>query len=117
MIIFSTLAFIFNQLITANQIYIFSLIPIIAGVLHYNLDKFNFDIKLSYLIIFLVLFSTIKFHYRFNIDRKFHDLESVNKNNAISASEIHINLKNLKWLSKFDNPESEIKVLKQTPVK
>ena len=113
MIIFSTLAFIFNQLITANQIYIFSLIPIIAGVLHYNLDKFNFDIKLSHLIILLVLFSTIKFHYRFNIDRKFHDLESVNKNNAISASEIHINLKNLKWLSKFDNPESEIKVLKQ----
>ena len=96
MIILSTLAFIFNQLITANQIYIFSLIPVLAGVLHYNLDKLNFDIKISYLIILLVLFATIKFHYRFNIDRKFLDLESVKKDNAISASEIHLNLKNLK---------------------
>ena len=57
MIILSTLAFIFNQLITANQIYIFSLIPVLAGVLHYNLDKLNFDIKISYLIILLVLFA------------------------------------------------------------
>ena len=113
MIILSTLAFIFNQLITANQIYIFSLIPVLAGVLHYNLDKLNFDIKISYLIILLVLFSTIKFHYRFNIDRKFLDLESVKKDNAISASEIHVNLKNLKWLSRYDNPENELKVLKQ----
>ena len=113
MIILSTLAFIFNQLITANQIYIFSLIPVLAGVLHYNLDKLNFDIKISYLIILLVLFATIKFHYRFNIDRKFLDLESVKKDNAISASEIHVNLKNLKWLSRYDNPEKELKVLKQ----
>jgi len=113
MIIFSTLAFIFNQLITANQIYIFSLIPVLAGVLHYNLNKLNFDIKISYLIILLVLFSTIKFHYRFNIDRKFLDLESVKKDNAISASEIHINLKNLKWLSRYDNPKDELNVLKQ----
>ena len=113
MIILSTLAFIFNQLITANQIYIFSLIPVLAGVLHYNLDKLNFDIKISYLIILLVLFATIKFHYRFNIDRKFLDLESVKKDNAISASEIHVNLKNLKWLSRYDNPENELKVLKQ----
>ncbi len=113
MIILSTLAFIFNQLITANQIYIFSLIPVLAGVLHYNLDKLNFDIKISYLIILLVLFSTIKFHYRFNIDRKFLDLESVKKDNAINASEINVNLKNLKWLSRYDNPENELKVLKQ----
>ena len=68
---------------------------------------------LDYLIILLVLFSTIKFHYRFNIDRKFLDLESVKKDNAISASEIHVNLKNLKWLSRYDNPENELKVLKQ----
>ena len=32
-IIFSVLAFFFNQLITANQIYIFSLIPILASVI------------------------------------------------------------------------------------
>ena len=36
-IIFSVLAFFFNQLITANQIYIFSLIPILAAVLQINI--------------------------------------------------------------------------------
>ena len=35
----SVLAFLFNQLITANQIFIFSLIPIIGSLLHLNLFK------------------------------------------------------------------------------
>ena len=37
-IILCVLAFFFNQLITANQIYIFSLIPILASILHLNLN-------------------------------------------------------------------------------
>ena len=38
-IILSIFAFIFNQLLTANQVYIFSLIPVIASILHINLNK------------------------------------------------------------------------------
>ena len=110
-IIFSSLAFFFNQLITANQIFIFSLIPILAAVLHINIKKTNF--KFIYLIIFLVLFATIKFHYRFNIDRKFHDLENVDKNKAIKASSIDKSFKNLKWISKLDEPENETQVIKK----
>ena len=110
-IIFSSLAFFFNQLLTANQIFIFSLIPVLAAVLHINIKKTNF--KFTYLIIFLVLFATIKFHYRFNIDRKFHDLENVDKNKAIKASSIDKSFKNLKWISKLDEPENETQVIKK----
>ena len=88
-IILCSVAFIFNQLITANQIFIFSLIPILAAILHYNIDKLNIDYKIFYLIIFVVIFSTFKFHIRFNIDRKFHDLENVDKSKAIEAIQIH----------------------------
>jgi len=112
-IIFSTLAFYFNQLITANQIYIFSLIPILAATLHFNLIKLKFNQKIFYLIIFVVFFSTLKFHFRYNIDRKFHDLENIDKNKAVNANQIHKNLNNLKWISKFDKPNNEIQVIKK----
>ena len=112
-IIATTLAFFFNQLITANQIYIFSLIPILAAVLHLNLKKLNFNTKIIYIILLLVLFATIKFHLRFNVDRKFHDIEKVDKNIAIKANTFHENFKNLKWVSKFDNPQDELNVIKQ----
>jgi hypothetical protein len=64
------------------------------------------------LIFFIVLFSTVKYHFRFNIDRKFLDLENIDKNNAVSANLIHKNFNNLKWISKFDEPNNEVKILK-----
>ena len=112
-IIFSTFAFFFNQLITANQIYIFSLIPILAAVLHVNLNNLKIDPKIFYIILFVVLFASIKYHLRFNIDRKFHDLENIDKSNAILANSINENFKNLKWVSKFDQPKNELKVIKE----
>ena len=112
-IIFSVLAFFFNQLITANQIYIFSLIPVLAAVLHINLNILKINPKIFYLLIFIVLFSTIKFHFRFNIDRKFHDLENIDKSKAVKGNEINSNFKNLRWISKFDDPKNELKVIKQ----
>jgi len=112
-IILCVFAFIFNQLITANQIYIFSLIPVLAATIHFNLIRLNINSKFFYLILFLVLLSTVKFHYRFNIDRKFIDLESIDKGKAISANLIHKNLNNLKWISKFDEPSNEVGVIKQ----
>ena len=112
-IIFSVFAFIFNQLITANQIYIFSLIPILAAILHINLNYLKINPRLFYVIIFFVLFATIKFHLRFNIDRKFHDLESIDKSQAIDANKINKNFRNLKWISKLDDPKNEITVIKK----
>tara|TARA_B100001057_G_scaffold376872_1_gene382076 strand:- start:229 stop:1206 length:978 start_codon:yes stop_codon:yes gene_type:complete len=112
-IIFSTLAFFFNQLITANQIYIFSLIPILSAVVHINLNNLKKNPEILYLLIFVVLFATIKFHFRFNIDRKFHDIEYVDKSKAIKANEINLNFKNLRWISKLDNPKNELAVIEK----
>ena len=112
-IIFSTIAFFFNQLITANQIYIFSLIPILAAVIHINLNNLKIDPKTFYIILFIVLFASVKFHFRFNIDRKFHDIENIDKRKAIQANSINENFKNLKWISKFDQPKNELKVIKE----
>ena len=112
-IIVSSLSFYFNQLITANQIFIFSLIPVIASILHLNILKLNLNPKIILLIILVVFIASIKFHLRFNIDRKFHDLENIDKNNAINANLIHQNFKNLKWVNKFeDDPNFEINLLK-----
>ena len=109
--IFCTLAFFFNQLITANQIYIFSLIPILAAVLQLNLKGSALNPKLLYVIFFILLIATIKFHFRFNVERKFHDLENIDKGKAVVAYKIHKNFNNLKWISKMDQPEKELEVL------
>ena len=111
--IISVFAFLFNQLITANQIYIFSLIPILGALLHLNIELSKVNGKVVFLLFFVVLFATIKFHYRYNVERKFHDLENLDKSKAINAKQIHQNLDSLKWLSKNDVPEIEVEVLQK----
>ena len=69
--------------------------------------------KMIYSLLFLVLFATAKFHFRFNIDRKFHDLENVNKNNFVYANTINKNFNNLKWISKYEDPNNELSVIKK----
>ena len=58
-IIFSVFIFLFNQLVTANQIYIFSLIPLIASILHLNLKKYK--INKVYFILIVLLISFVNF--------------------------------------------------------
>tara|TARA_Y100000992_G_C21266283_1_gene494112 strand:+ start:81 stop:1154 length:1074 start_codon:yes stop_codon:yes gene_type:complete len=116
-IILSSFAFIFNQLLTANQIYIFSMIPLLAAVLHFNILKIDSSSKLVWLLIFIVLFASIKFHFRYNIDRKFHDLETIDKSKAIDAVAIDKNLKGLKWINKLNlDPLNEIDSIKNALV-
>ena len=110
-IILSCLCFVFNQLVTANQIFIFSLIPLLAGILHINLSKFKYSKYFVYLILLVVFISTTKFHYRYNIDRKFLDLEEVDKSRAIESIIINEKLKNLKWITKFKKPKDEIELI------
>ena len=112
-ILLATIIFIFNQLLTANQVYIFSLIPILAAVLHINISKLKWSSKIISVVILVVIFSTLKFHLRYNVDRKFHDLEQIDKSRAIEAKLIHKNLNGLMWISKVvKNPEDEIKTIK-----
>lgn len=112
--IFSSIFFIFNQLLTANQIFIFSLIPFLAAIIHLNIYKQKNSKFFIASILVLVLIVTTKFHVRYNLDRKFHDLENVDKSKAMDASIIHKNLKGLKWVSqKYPNPIYEIKVIQK----
>ena len=105
----SSLCFIFHQLITANQIFIFALIPILAGFLHINLNRSYTKYYFKIFIILIVALSTIKYHYRFNLDRKFMDLEKVNLEKAVPASELSSKLKNLKWITPLNYSQTRKK--------
>ncbi len=110
-IIFSVVVFIFNQLMTANQIYIFSLIPLIASILQININKFKLNYLPILLIFLILLFVTQKYHARYNIDRKFLDLENIDKTKALTAQIIDNKMKNLKWITPYDNPTKELDLI------
>lgn len=87
-----------NQILIKNQIIIFFLLPILLGLIQINLNK-NLKIK-KYIIFFLIclnIFATSKYHQRFNVERKFMELENIDKSKLIDALKISSNLKGLKW--------------------
>ncbi len=104
-----------HQIYTKNQIYIFFLIPILSGFLIFynNSTKLKYKKFITYFVLALCLFTTIKYNKRFNIDRKFHELNNTNISNSIRAEKIHKNLKGLKWISPyFHDPKEEIHLIK-----
>ena len=116
LIILCTFLFIFHQLITANQIFIFSLIPILAAFLHMNLNKNNNMHYLKLIIICVDALTSLKYHYRFNVERKFMDFEKVNLEKAIPADQLSLRLKHLNWITPFayaDDPQKELDFLKR----
>jgi len=114
-IIIACSLFIFNQLLQANQIYIFSLIPILGSILHFNIREQKKHDKYKIIIIILIIFSTFKYHLRYNIDRKFLDIENIDKTIAIDAKTISNKLDHLKWVSPlFTDPVEEINLVKES---
>ena len=66
--------------------------------------------------IFICLFVTLKYHLRFNEERKFHELENTNLELSIDAKKIHKKLSGLNWITpqQFkNNPEKEINLINQ----
>ena len=58
-----TILLVFHQLITANQTFIFSLIPILAGLFHIIMVSYISKFFLyQIMILFLVILVTIKYH-------------------------------------------------------
>ena len=108
-LIISALMFIFHQILTRNQIFIFFLIPIIIGFANISIR----NRVISYLTILFCLIATIKFHERFNEGRKFHELQNINFNKTVDAKIIHKKLNGLKWITpQFKNdPLKEIKII------
>ena len=111
-----TILLIFHQLITANQTFIFSLIPILAGLFHIimvrYISKFFFY---QIMILLLVILVTIKYHTEYNVKRKFMDLQNVDLNKTVNANSIDKKFGDLKWINPFfpGTPEDEINLLKE----
>ena len=114
-LIISTLLFIFHQLITANQTFIFSLIPILGGFFHILLEKyFSKKFVFQFVSLLIILFVTFKYNNEYNLKRKFMDLQNVNLSQAIDAKIINKKFDNLKWITPFfsGKPEEEIRLIK-----
>lgn len=108
---------IFHQIMTKNQIYIYFIIPILFGVLDREFSLSNFKKKkyISIFLIFCLFLITIKYHYRFNENRKFHELENTNFDYAIPAGNLNKKLAGLEWINPFfkGRPAEEISIIKK----
>ena len=114
-LIFLSITLIFNQLITSNQTYIFSLIPFLGAFFHIFLKNRYSNLKKSqFFLVLLVFFCTCKYHIEYNSKRKFMDLQNVNLSNFIEASNLDIKFENLKWITPYYavNPEDELILIK-----
>jgi len=114
-----SISFIFHQLITANQTYIFSLIPFLCGFFIIQLnDFFNINSKkINIILLVLIIFTTIKYHNIYNVKRKFMDLQEVNLKNSLQANYLNKRFNNLKWITPFyfkKNPQEELDLLKES---
>jgi hypothetical protein len=107
---FLLISLIHHQILTKNQIYIFFLIPLFAGFAHIELIEFRerFYKSLSYLLIIICLFSTYKYHNRFNKERKFHELNNTNPLIGMKADLISKKFKGLTWFTPNKNSRDEI---------
>ena len=90
---------IFHQLMTKNQIYIYFLIPLICGLIESEIkfSKHKNKKYFSYFLIFMVSFLTVKYHLRYNENRKFHELNKIQLSQYIKAEKIHNSLAGLYW--------------------
>jgi len=106
---------IFHQIMTKNQIYIYFLTPILFGVLfrELHLNNYRFKKYFSILLLLSLFLITLKYHIRYNENRKFHELENVNFNEAIPAHKINKTFYNLSWINPIykGNPANEIALI------
>ena len=60
------------------------------------------------IIISICFISVGKYHLRFNVERKFHELNGVQFTSAVSSEKISKKLLGLKWISPRKNTKEEI---------
>ena len=112
------LSLVLHQLLTKNQTYIFFLIPIFTAFSQISIEKNNLKYKkiIFYILISCCLFSTYKYHMRYNEGRKFHELKNADFNLSINAKQIDKKLSGLKWITPqyIDNPREEINFINET---
>jgi len=99
-----------HQILTKNQIFIFFLIPLFSAFVHIELFDMGNTYKkyLTYFLVSICLFTTLKYHLRFNLERKFHELNNVNFFNSIKATTLDKKFKGLNWITPEKNEKKEI---------
>ena len=116
-LVFLTFSLILHQLLTRNQTFIFFLIPILFGFSHISIDDSKASLKnmTSLILIAVCLFVSIKYHVRFNENRKFHELNYVDFKLSEDANEIDKIFFGLKWITPEykDKPDEEIILINQ----
>ena len=112
----SILIFIYSQLLTKNQILIFFIIPFYIGMSHYFFNKYYNKEYIIFFLLFILVISTVKFHSRFNVDKKFIELENIDQKIVIDGKNLDHKLKKLNWITPLfpNNPSLEIELLKDT---
>ena len=111
-----TISCIFHQIYTKNQIFIFFLIPILGSFSIFYLrdtkkNSFNY---LKFFIIASCFLLSLKYTERFNVDRKFHELNNTKLENRINIDYFDKKFKGLKWITpNFENPYEEIEILEK----
>ena len=108
--IFLVLACIINQEIMKNQNIIFFILPILIGLIHSELKKVQKKKYLIYIVLILNIFITFKYHERFNENRKFMELEIIDKAQFVKGENISQKLKGLKWITSNYNGKLEVEV-------
>ena len=111
------LSLVYHQILTKNQIYIYFLVPIFFSFLHSELLYGSFKLKKLFSIVTVIclVLITIKYHIRYNENRKFHELNSDLIIQSISANNIDKKFKELRWINPISklSPSNEIKIIKE----
>lgn len=112
----SIVIFIYYQLMTLNQVLIFFLIPILSAFSHAYVTKYFNKKYIIYFILLIFIFSTLKYHIRFNHNKKFMELANANFDLAIDAGQLDNRFKGLKWITPhyINKPSDEINLLIDT---
>ncbi len=120
LILFLGLGLVYHQILTKNQIFVYFLIPIYFSLVHSEILRSNLKNKslINILLISAVILITIKYHYRFNENRKFHELNKELINQSLPADKIDKIFNNLEWINPFfyGTPQEEIKILNQAKI-
>ncbi len=112
-----TISLVIHQTNTRNQEFIFFLIPVMCGFSSIFIlnNKIKYKKYFSVFLLMFCLFVTLKYHFRFNDERRFHEMSKINFDLSIDAKNIDKKLSGLKWITPIFpiNPEKEIKFLKK----
>ena len=113
-IILTSYALIAHQLMTINGMFIYFIIPILAGFSHiYYKKHYIYKKNILNLILLFTFFSTVYYGYKYVHKRDFMDLRNANMSKTVDANIFSNQLNGLKWISCLNqkNPKNEISQL------